>query len=189
MQRLVSLDRTGCLNTAYLCQVHQFFVWCIVETRLGVEAINDMQTLKVTCRSVLEGAQTNPSAAQEQVRKTLRDMGLSVEDEVRCPKSGYSIDMLVHAHDSTLETGGNRSSGWLWAVEFDGRLNSLASWAPTGATLLNRRHLQLLGHALVSVAYWEWSRCKGMGEREQYLKRKLAECGLSAAQGNAHGNG
>ena len=36
--------------------------------------------------------------------KTLRDMGLSVEDEVRCPKSGYSIDILVHAHDSALET-------------------------------------------------------------------------------------
>jgi tRNA (guanine9-N1)-methyltransferase len=34
-------------------------------------------------------------------------MGLSVEDEVRCPKSGYSIDILVQA----LE---NRGAGsWL----------------------------------------------------------------------------
>jgi hypothetical protein len=33
-------------------------------------------------------------------------MRLSVEDEIRCPNSGYSIDMLVHAHDSVLQTGG-----------------------------------------------------------------------------------
>jgi hypothetical protein len=75
----------------------------------------------------------------------------------------------------------------VWAVEFDGPSQFLASGAPTGATLLKRRHLELLGHALVSVPYWEWSRCKGAGEREQYLKRKLAECGPSAAQGNAQG--
>ncbi len=29
---------------------------------------------------------------------TLRGMGLSVEDEFRCPKSGYSIDMRVHVN-------------------------------------------------------------------------------------------
>ena len=63
------------------------------------------------------------------------------------------------------------------AVEFDGPLHFLASRAPTGATLLKRRHLQLLGHALVSVPYWEWDACKGAGEREQYLWRKLRECG------------
>ena len=50
----------------------------------------------------------------------------------------------------------------------------LASGAPTGATLLKRRHLELLGHALVSVPYWEWDRCKEAREREQYLKSKLA---------------
>jgi hypothetical protein len=83
-------------------------------------------------------------------------MGLSVEDEVRCPKSGYSIDMRAvdsGAHDSALETGGERSSGRVWAVEFDGPSHFLASGAPTGATLLKRRHLELLGHALVSVPY------------------------------------
>jgi hypothetical protein len=80
-------------------------------------------------------------------------MGLSVEDEVRCPKSGYSIDMRVH--DSALEIGGER------AVEFDGPSHFLATGAPTGATLLKRRLLVLLGHALVSVPCWEWGECKG----------------------------
>jgi hypothetical protein len=40
------------------------------------------------------------------VFKILRDMRLSMEDEVRCPKSGYSIDMLVH--DKTLGVGDGR---------------------------------------------------------------------------------
>jgi hypothetical protein len=176
VQRLVSLGnslgKTVCLNTAQLCQLYQFFVWCTLEPRLGVEAINDMQSLKETCRSAFEGTQTNPSAAQQRVSKTLRDMGLSVEVEARCPKSGYSIDMLVHVHDSA-QTGGERSSGRTWALEFDGPSHFLASGAPTGATLLKRRHLELLGHALVIVPFWEWSRCKGAGEREQYLRGKL----------------
>jgi hypothetical protein len=111
-------------------------------------------------------------------------MGLSVEDEVRCPKSGYSIDMLVH--DSALEIGGERSStGGLWAMEFDGPRHFLASGAPTGATLLKRRHLHVLGHTLVSVPYWEWAGCKGTGEREQYLRGKLRQCTLEAGKDSA----
>jgi len=67
-----------------------------------------MLSLNESCCLVFGGAQTNPSATQQQVSETLRHMGLSVEDKVRCPKSGYSIDM--HAHDITLEIGGERSS-------------------------------------------------------------------------------
>jgi hypothetical protein len=96
--------------------------------------------------------------------------------------------MLVH--DSSLGMGGERSSSAsTWAVEFDGPHHFLASQAPTGATLLKRRHLQLLGHALVSVPYWEWSGCKGAGEREQYLKSKLAECGPAADNARCKGRG
>jgi len=75
-----------------MCQVHQFFVWCSVETRLGVEAINDMQSLKATCRSVFEEAQTNPSAAQEQVSKTLRDMSKCALARLR----GLACRCLAH---------------------------------------------------------------------------------------------
>jgi hypothetical protein len=100
-------------------------------------------------------------------------VGLKVGDEVRCPKSGYSIDMIVH--DSGRRMGGERSSSTgTWAVEFDGPSHFLTSRAPTGATLLKRRHLELLGHALVTVPYWEWEGCKGAREREQYLRGKLA---------------
>jgi len=63
--------------------------------------------LKEKCRSEFESIFTALSATQQQVSETLRHMGLSV-DEVRCPESGYSIDMLVH--DSPLGMGGEISS-------------------------------------------------------------------------------
>ena len=171
-QRLLSIGETGCFNSCELCQLHQFFLWFSLEPRLGVEAINDMRSLKAACRSAFECREYVPSATQQQVSETLRILGLSVEDEARCPKSGYSIDMLVH--DSALEIGGERSRwGGPWAVEFDGPSHFLPSGAPIGATLLKRRHLQLLGYALVSVPYWEWDRCNGEREREQYLRDKL----------------
>ena len=77
------------------------------------------------------------------------------------------------------------SGGRDWAVEVDGPKHFLASGAPTGGTLLKRRTLQLLGHALVSVPYWEWAACRGAGEREQYLRSKLGACAPSAAHGDA----
>ena len=119
------------------------------------------QSLKKACPWAFESTKTAPSATQQQVSETLCRMGLSVEDEVHCPKSGYSIDMLVSSvHSSALEIGGERSSkGGSWAVEFDGPSHFLASGAPTSATLLKRRHLRLLGHTLVSVPYLEWDRC------------------------------
>ena len=179
VQRLVSLGKAASFNTAQLCQVHLFVVGCNVEPRLRMEAVNDMWALKETCLEAFVCAKAAPSGTQQQVSETLRRMGMSVEDEVRCPKSGYSIDMILHrhVHDSGRGMGGERNnSKGTWAVEFDGPSHFLASGAPTGATLLKRRYLELLGHALVSVPYWEWERCQGAGEREQYLRDKLAAC-------------
>jgi hypothetical protein len=42
-------------------------------------------------------------------------MGLSVEDEFRCPKSGYSIDMRVHEHARQCkesEQGSRQGGQW-----------------------------------------------------------------------------
>jgi hypothetical protein len=88
VQRLVSLDKSTCFNPVELCQLHQFFLSCSVETRLVVEEIKDMQSLKDTCRVAFEGAQTNPSATQQRVSETMRHMGLLVEDELSLPKVG-----------------------------------------------------------------------------------------------------
>ncbi len=72
MRRLVPLDKPGCLNAIELNQLHQFFVGCSVEPTLGVEAINDMQSVKEACRSAFEGTKTAPSATQQQASETLR---------------------------------------------------------------------------------------------------------------------
>jgi hypothetical protein len=148
-----------------------------LEGKQRVEAINDMQSLTDACRQAFFGAPLDPSATQQQVSETLRHIGLSVEDEVRCPKSGYSIDMLVHDKLwGALVIGGERSSSArTWAVEYDGPKHFLASGAPTGATLLKRRHLELMGHALVIVGHWEWNGCRGFDERVQLLRGKLAD--------------
>ena len=66
-------------------------------------------------------------------------MGLSVEDEVRCPKSGYSIDILVQA----LE---NRGAGsWLMHKHqgslrevFQHRRQDLIYLSPDGQETLER---------------------------------------------------
>ena len=158
-------------NIVELSQLHQFFVWCSVHAEWREAARGDVRLLMDACRLAFARAPTKPSATQQQVSETLRGMGLSVKDEARCPTSGYSIDMLV-ADDA---------QGGAWAVEFDGPSHFLeipsGSPRPTGATVLKRRLLQLLGHALVSVPYGEWGACKGAAEREQYLRGKLEALG------------
>jgi len=194
-QLLVS--RAACYSEVNLCQLHQVFLSCSLEEKLHVEAFNDMhsdmQALRDACRSAFEGTRVTPSATQQQVSKTLRSMGLRVEDEFRCPKSGYSFDMLVSMpHDIAPAMGGEGTStsrDGTWVVEFDGPSHFLAcsegggregGRARTGATCLKQRHLQLLGYSFFSVPHWEWDACEGFNtlqatrERQQYLGRMIA---------------
>ena len=121
--RLVSLGQADIFNTAHLRQLHQFFVFCSVEEKRCVIALDDVRSLRDSCRLAFVCSKTAPSAVQQEVSETLRRMGLSVQDEARCPKSGYSIDMLVH--HSAPAVRGERSSGrGGWAVEFDGPSHS-----------------------------------------------------------------
>ena len=97
---------------------------------------------------------------------TLPDTRLAVEDVFRCPKSGYSIDMRVRDNRSQ-RTSTSADFGVGWAIEFDGASHFLACTAPTGATLMKRRHLELLalallGYILVSLPYWEGDELSGL---------------------------
>ena len=94
---------------------------------------------------------------------TLRGMGLSVEVELRCPKSGYSIDMRVNVKSSTGAAAG-------WAVEFDGSHHFLTCRLPVGGTLMKRRHLELLGYTVVNLPFWDWNQLTGSDERKEYLR-------------------
>jgi len=84
---------------------------------------------------------------------------------------GYFINMRVQDKRGDLGVG--------WAIEFDGPSHFWACMAPTGATLITRRHLELLGCILVCVLYWEWDGLSGMDERRKYLQGKL-QCNVGA---------
>jgi hypothetical protein len=160
--------------------LHQFFVACEVDEamRAGIPAsiLALKDTMGPACRAAFERQATQASASQQQVSKALRRMRLSVEEEARCPRSGYSLDMLVH-HTPVLgqtDTGTTVGRRGGWAVEFDGPSHFLACGAPTGATLIKRHHLRLLGHALVSIPYWEWDSVgNGADDQDKYLWGKL----------------
>ena len=102
---------------------------------------------------------------------SLRGMGLSVEDEFRCPKVGYSIDMRVHDMRVNAKSSAGAAAGW--AVEFDGPSHFLTCRLPVGGTLMKRRHLELLGYTVVSLPFWEWDQLTGSDERKEYLMGKL----------------
>ncbi len=71
-----------------------------------MEATNDMQSLKETCPLAFEGIPAAPSATQQQVGETLRQIELSVKHEARCPKSGYSIDISYTTAPPASESRG-----------------------------------------------------------------------------------
>ena len=79
--------------------------------------------------------------------------------------------MRVHEMCENAKSSKGADVGWV--VEFDGPFHFLACRSPTGATLMKRRHLELLGYSVVSLPFWEWDQLTGSDEREEYLRGKL----------------
>jgi hypothetical protein len=162
----------------HLSQLHQFFIACDMQEALdsgmpvSVLALKDK--LGPSCKAAFIGQPIKESATQQQVSDILRGMGLSVDDEFRCPKSGYAIDMRVHKKDDMPETA-KSSTGAAegWAVEFDGPSHFLTCRLPVGGTFMKRRHLELLGYTVVSLPFWDWYQLTGRDERKEYLRAKL----------------
>ena len=156
-------------------QFHQFFMSCDMIEGMNAHLSVSLITLKVNlgrlCQDAFTLASLHPSVSQQQVSDTMRGMDLAVEDEFRCPKSGYSIDMRVYDLRVTLERSTGSATGW--AVEFDGPSHYLRCRLPVGGTLMKRRHLELLGYTVVSVPFWEWDQLTGSDERKEYLRGKL----------------
>ena len=114
------------------------------------------------------------SRLQKDVSQALQRMELAVEEEYRCPKSGYTIDIRVrHSGGKNTAHGSSEAEGW--AVEVDGPSHFLSCKSPTGKTLIKRRLLELLGYNLVSVPYWEWEEMRqDKRAQEAYLRSRLA---------------
>ena len=128
------------------------------------------------CRDEFFKLRVSPSETQKVVCRALCRMGLIVVEEARCPRSGYSIDMLAREPCPSAGAHGElpAKAAAEWAVEFDGPQHFLKSGSPTGSTLLKRRHLKMLGYSVVSVPYWEWEKVRGdEASQEVYLWSKI----------------
>jgi hypothetical protein len=159
--KLLVLD-ASCFEGQELSQMHQIFTSCDLEEGVRARMPDSFVALKdklgPACKAAFVAQCIKASASQEQVSDALRGMGMWVEDEFRCTKSGYSFDMRVWGNISQDVA---KTFGAGWAVEFDGPSHFLACRAATGATLMKRRHLELLGYTVVSVPFWV--RCVGRG--------------------------
>jgi hypothetical protein len=151
-----SLPSMDFVDQKHLCQLHQVFISCDMIETLHANLSVSVQTLKETlgpsCQAAFIGASVHPSASQQEVSDTLRVMGLLVEDEFRCSKSGASVG---------------------WAVEFDGPSHFWACKSPLGGALMTQWHLELLGYTVVSLPFWEWGQLTGSDKRKEYLRGKL----------------
>jgi len=158
-----------------LSQIHQFFITLDMKEGAHADFPASVLALKErlgsSCKAAFVGQNVTLPASQQQVSDALRGMGLSVEDQFRCPKSGYSIDMRVHDMRVNAQSSTAAEAGW--AVEFDGPSHFLACRLPVGGTLMKRWHLELLGYTVVSLPFWEWDQLTGRQERTEYLRGKL----------------
>jgi hypothetical protein len=174
-------ERAVCLKAQFgrqaLMQIHQYLLSCFLtvssDASLRASLLQLRKALGSACQDEFVKSEVVPSESQQHIRRALCGMGLLVEEEARCPRSGYSIDML--AREPSPSADAHRESAAGWAVEFDGPSHFLASKSPMGATLLKRRHLQLLGYSLVSLPYWEWDEVRGdTASEEAYLRSKIS---------------
>ena len=183
-----AIGLTGQFTCENLRQLHQHIVSFSLQQRCShmlprSSLVELRESLGPACRDEFCKSQAHPSESQRQVSHALREMGLLVEDEVRCSKSGYSIDMLardprVPAEGGELAIGGTGG----WAVEYDGPSHLLACGSPTGATLLKHRLLRLLGHNLVIVPYREWQKVRGDRASEMTYLRSLLDASSADAR-------
>ena len=154
-----------------LRELHQFFVACDVEESLRAQVLDSFETLKESLGAACKEAfvwtlHTSPEHHQA-VSETLREMDLTVQDDFRCPVTGYPIHVRVS------EPG---PSGRVWAVHLEIPRGLLACARPASATatLITNRHLSLLGYALVCVPAWEWGRLgKDFSARAEYLRARM----------------
>ena len=176
--RLLSREDHSQMDDSGRCQLHQVFLMCsldadvlgslpesivMLKDRLGDACLASF--VRVGARRVTE------SKFQKYVSQALQRMGLAVDEEYQCPKSAYFIDIRVR---KSREQGSSELD--MWAVEVDGPSHFLSCKSPTGATLIKRRHLELLGYNLVSVPHWEWHEVhKDKRAQEEYLWAKLQD--------------
>lgn len=128
------------------------------------------------------------SVFQRQVASAIEGIGHSIEEESRCPVSGYSLDILVMLPGRGVPRGHDKVAlgpgDVLAAVEVNGPTHYLAggSRVENGATALKRKILTGLGWKLLTVPFWEWDRGSDEASRQEYVRGLLlSKAGEQAA--------
>jgi hypothetical protein len=181
----------GEMDAASLSQLHMYLLACQLEEGLAAcmqssSVLAVREKMGSTARAAFAGQGTRPSHTQHQVSLALRSMHFCVHDEFRCPQSGLTLDLVVSldpraGEDTELSLdsrAGERMPG-RWAVEVDGPRHFLACRSPTGATVIKRRLVRLLGFSLVSIPFWEWDSLQGLGQQAEYLSAQLQQASTS----------
>jgi hypothetical protein len=160
-----------------LRQMHQFFLSCQLGQSSSFNHKVEGRVKKLAAMfstqafRAFSSTSTTVSLFQQQVASTFKDMGAHIQQEASDARSGYSIDCLVHAW--------GEHKGLRIAVEADGPTHFVQDgrgkkqFAANGATQMKRRHLGLLGYAVISVPYWEWYGLANHEARVKYLQEKL----------------
>jgi len=133
------------LSSKALSQLHQASLWYSDEHNY-MESLLPSK-LREECYTDFISENTTISEFQREVVKSLKSLpGITIiEEESRCERTGYSIDVLIKVHEQVV------------AVEVDGPYH-FVGYSPNGATMLKQRQFFALGNTpLLSIPYWEWN--------------------------------
>ncbi|KAJ1625036.1 hypothetical protein T492DRAFT_246961 [Pavlovales sp. CCMP2436] len=117
-------------------------------------------------------------------------MGIAHKNELCLPKLGYLVDITILPITDTAEAGAlsddrvaarareavrtaTGTYGGL-VIEVHGPSHYDAAQRLLPATELIRRHLALVGCAVVAVPYWKWDALGGHAEKAAYLAELLS---------------
>ena len=108
-------SHTKRIDGRQLSQLHQVFLTCWPEEGLRVRMppafVELEERLGPACLQAFVSGPIRPSGSQRDVMRALDRRGLQVEEEARCPRSGYSIDMLLREKDTAVPSEGGGQGG------------------------------------------------------------------------------
>jgi len=123
---------------------------------------------------MIEAAPSHPtiSQGQREVAASLSRLGHTPRTEVSVLRGLHSVDVLCE--------GGPLPLGVRVAVEYDGPTHFVRGGGgggaplPTGETRLRDALLRGGGFVVLAVPYHEWDALRGEGERDDYLRARVA---------------
>jgi len=168
--------------------LHQFFLGVELELRQPAELLTPIG-LRDACKQTMADELTVSSKLHLEVSAELTRMGIAHKNELCLPKLGYHVDIAILPITDPAEAGAllddkvaarareavraaTVTYGGL-VIEVDGPSHYDAARRLLPATELIRRHLALVGCAVVAVPHWEWRALEDHAEKAAYLAELL----------------